>query len=142
SLNFTNVRRVSTNKNAKPHFYKIDNWNATYAFTQTFKRSPIIESDLTKKYHGELAYAFPGKSKFISPFNKVIGTKPKYLKAIRDFNFNLLPTNLSFRNVMDRQYGQTRMRRTDTLSPPVDPTYNKYWTWDRFYGAKFELAKS
>ena len=142
SLNFTNVRRVNNSKTAKPHIYGIENWNATYAFTQTYKRSPIIESDITKKYHGEIGYIFPGKSKFISPFNKLIGTKPKYLKAVRDFNFNLLPTNISFRNVMDRQFGQTRMRETDALSPPADPTYNKFWTWDRFYGVKFELAKS
>ena len=142
SLNFTNVRRTSSNKNVKPHLYNISNWNATYAFTQTYKRSPVIESDLTKKYHGEIAYAFPGKSKFISPFNKLIGTKPKYLKAIRDFNFNLLPTNISFRNSMDRQFGRTQMRETDELAPPADPTYNKFWTWDRFYGTKFELAKS
>ena len=142
SLNFTNVRRVNNSKNAKPHVYGIENWNATYAFTQTYKHNPIIQNDLTKKYHGEIGYAFPGKSKFISPFNKLIGTKPKYLKAIRDINFNFLPTNLSFRNVMDRQYGQSRMRETDPLSPPAEPTYNKYWTWDRFYGIKFELAKS
>ena len=142
SLNFTNVRRMNTNKSAKPHIYGIENWNATYAYTQTFKHNPIIESDLIKKYHGELGYVYPGKSKFISPFNKLIGTKPKYLKAVRDINFNFLPTNISFRNVMDRQYGQSRMRETDPLSPPADPTYNKFWTWDRFYGVKFELAKS
>ena len=142
SLNFTNVRRQSTNKNVKQHLWNISNWNATYAFTQTFRHNPIAVSDLSKKYHGELAYSFPGKSKFISPFEKVIGTKAKYLKLVRDFNFNLLPTNITFRNAMDRQFGQTVLRPLDEFSPSSEPTYNKFWTWDRFYGVKFDLAKS
>ncbi|MEP7128093.1 MAG: cell surface protein SprA, partial [Chitinophagales bacterium] len=88
SLNFSNVRKVSMGKNAKskPVIYSPENWNLTYAYTRTLIHSPIISSDITRQHHGELGYAFPGKSRYISPFEKLIPSKNKYLKIVRDFN--------------------------------------------------------
>lgn len=140
SINFTNIRKVSTGKNSKLHIYSPENLNFTYAYTRTLLRSPVIESDLTRQHHGEFGYAFPGKSKFISPFEKLIPSKNKYLKIVHDINFNFLPTNLSFRTAMDRQYNQTLLRPI-TVDEIIIPTYNKYFTWDRLEGFKYDFSK-
>ncbi|HZF99829.1 MAG TPA: cell surface protein SprA, partial [Chitinophagales bacterium] len=142
SLNFTNVRRVSPNKQFVPKFFSIENFNATYAFTNTFRSNPIIQEDDVNRHHAELGYAFPGKSLFVQPFNKPFASRTgKYWKPIKDFNFNLLPTNLVFRTAYDRQYGQMLMRPRykDDI---IEPTYNKYFTNDRFYGAKLDLTRA
>nr|MBA2406969.1 cell surface protein SprA [Chitinophagales bacterium] len=140
SLNFTNIRKVSTNKNPKLHIYSPENLNFTYAYTRSLLHSPIIQSDLTRQHHAELGYAFPGKSKFISPFENLIPAKIKYLKLVRDINFNILPTNLTFRTAMDRQYNQTLLRPI-SADEIIIPTYNKFFTWDRLEGAKLEISK-
>ena len=140
SINFSNVRKVSTGKSPKLHIYSPENVNLTYAFTKNSDHNPIIQSDLSKLHHGEFAYLFPGKSKYIQPFNKIIPQKSKYLKIIRDINFNILPTNLSFRTGMDRQFGETKLRPVseDEL---IVPLYNKFFTWDRIHAFKLDLSK-
>lgn len=140
SLNFSNVRKVSTGKNVKLKIYSPDNINLTYAYTRTFLHTPIIESDITRQHHGELGYAFPGKSKYIAPFEKLIPSKNKYLKLIRDFNLNFLPTNLTFRTAMDRQFNETLLRPI-AQDEIIIPTYNKFFTWDRAEGLKFDISK-
>jgi cell surface protein SprA len=70
----------------------------------------------------------------------VIGTKSKYLKIIRDINFNFLPTNLSFRTAVNRQFGELYLRPIN-VDEVIIPTYNKFFTWDRFHGVKFDISK-
>ena len=140
SINFTNVRKVSTNRNAKLHFFSPENLNFTFAYTRTYSRTPLILSDLLKQYHGELGYQFAGKDKYISPFANLIPAKSKYLRLIRDFNINILPTNLSFSTAIDRRMGQTILRPFDT-SELVIPTYDKYFTWSRLEGFKLNLSR-
>jgi hypothetical protein len=72
----------------KIRIYSPQNLNLTYAYTRTFGHTPMISSNLLKNHHAELGYAFPGKSKFLSPFEKLIPVKDKYLKIIRDINFS------------------------------------------------------
>ncbi|MCY7410515.1 MAG: cell surface protein SprA, partial [Chitinophagales bacterium] len=141
SLNFSNVRLQPTGKNTKVKFYSPSNLNFTYAYTRTFSHSPIISQNLLKSHHAELGYAFPGKSKFIYPLQNIIGSKSKYLKIIRDINFNFLPTNLAFRTAVNRQFGELYLRPLN-LDEIIIPTYNKYFTWDRFHGIKFDLSKA
>lgn len=140
SINFSNVRIQPLNKNSKIRIYSPQNLNLTYAYTRTFSHTPIISANLLQNHHAELGYAFPGKSKFITPFEKLIPSKSKYLKIIRDINFNFLPTNLSFRTAMDRQFGELFLRPL-TQDEIIIPTYNKYWTWDRYEGFKFDISK-
>lgn len=140
SINLSNVRLQPVNKGGKVRFYSPQNLNATYAFTRTYGHTPIISSNLLKNHHGELGYAFAGKSKFWSPFEKMIPAKQKWFKLIRDINFNYLPTNLSYRTAMDRQFGELYLRPL-TNDEIITPTYNKYWTWNRAAGFRFDISK-
>lgn len=139
SINFTNVKKIKTKKDAKNHIYDVENLSFTYAYSETFKRNPIIEYDNMKKYKGAMTYGFSPKPKYITPFGKL---KAKNLGLVKDFNFNLIPTDLSFRTEMNRQFGESiqRKQNADDIQPPS--TFNKFFTWDRFYGFKYNLTKS
>lgn len=141
SFNVTNLRRVNPKKGAVPHFYSVENLFFTYAYTQTFRSTPIIESDLTDRYHAEANYAFPGKSNFIEPFSKLLGErKGKYWKPLKEFNFNLMPTNIAVKVQYDRQYGQTQLR-SRFEDDFVEPTFAKFFTTDRSYSFKYDITK-
>ncbi|UPK69281.1 cell surface protein SprA [Chitinophaga filiformis] len=142
SLNFTNVRRMNLNRK-KNHLWDIENFDISYSFTQTTSHSPIIQSDELTKHRGGLGYTFTGQSKFITPFKKLFKTKTPWLDLVRDFNFNYIPSLISFRVDITRQFGATRIRNVggdDTYKLPE--TYNKYFTFDRYYGLKWDLSKS
>jgi cell surface protein SprA len=142
SLNFTNVRRMNLNRK-KNHLWDIENFDISYSFTQTTSRNPIIESDELTKHRAGLGYTFTGQSKFIQPFKKVFKTRTPWLDLIRDFNFNYIPSLISFRADVTRQFGATRIRNVGgdgTFKLPE--TFNKYFTFDRYYGLKWDLTRS
>lgn len=142
SFNFTNIRRVNPKKGAVPQFYSVDNFFFTYAYSQTYRSTPVIESDITDKYHVEGNYAFPGKSKFIMPFEKLLSKrKGKYWKPLKEFNFNLMPTNIALKIQFDRQMGETKLRPRYE-GDEIEATYAKFFTTDRFYSFKYDITKA
>lgn len=140
SLNFTNVRKERGTGKKKSYPWDISNWSATYAYTETFRTNPIIAHDLIQRYKGGLAYTYTTKPLYIQPLKNVF-KKGKYLALLRDFNFNLVPSSFSFRNELNRQYGELVLRDIDGTAFP-DTTYNKFFTWDRFYDLRWDLTKS
>ena len=141
SINLTNIRFERGDDAGPPRPWDKENFDLTLAYSQEYNSNPTLEYDKVDRYKGALGYSYNQKPKFISPFEKAIDKKYKWLQPVRDFNFNLLPTGYSFRTELNRQFGETLMRDIygDGL---IEPTFDKYFTWDRFYGIKFEPAKS
>jgi cell surface protein SprA len=64
---------------------------------------------------------------------------------IKDFNFNVKPSFLSFRADINRQFGEFIPRIVNTVDSKVervDTTYDKYFTFDRFYNMRWDLSRS
>lgn len=143
SLNFTNVRKLNQGK-PKLKVWDIENFDISYSFSQTTSHNPLIESDILTKHRGGLGYNYAGQSKFITPLKKLLGkSKTHWLDLIRDFNVNYVPSIISFRADITRQFGATRIRNvgSDGLYK-LPETYNKYFTFDRYYGLKWDLTRS
>jgi len=142
SLNFTNVRKLNQGK-SKLQLWDIENFDLSYSFSQINSHNPLIENDVLTKHRFGLGYNFAGQSKFLTPFKKLFKSKSKWLDLIRDFNVNYVPSIISFRADISRQFGATRIRNVGgdgTYKLPE--TYNKYFTFDRYYGLKWDLTRS
>jgi len=72
----------------------------------------------------------------------MIKSKSKYLTLVKDINFNFIPNNLAFSTEMNRMYAETVLRQITADEIPSDPTFEKYFTWDRVYGFKYNPMKS
>lgn len=142
SVNLTNVRKERSPDNKRPPMpYDVENLNFTYAYTETELRDPFLESDKDKRHLATLGYAYNTKPWYIEPF-KFIKSNSAYLKLIKDFNFNFIPSNISFRNEFDRHLGTLRIRSLTPGELPIDPYYEKSFKWTRTYGLKYNLTKS
>ena len=98
----------------------------------------------TRTYRGSLAYVFSPKPKAIKQFDKVsfIG-KSKWMKLVKDFNFNLGFKQLTARTSVDRSYTERMARlNSEIASIPPAPTYNKTFNWYSQYGFRYEITKS
>lgn len=142
SFNFTNVRKEAK-AGAKPHFYRISNWSATYAYAENLRRDFNITEDLTKTWTGALNYnyTFPGKA--IEPFkkNKAI-EKSKWLQLVREFNLFLMPKNISFTNDYSRIYNQRQVRNIIVPDYEFDAIFLKRFDWNRNYQIGYDLTKN
>lgn len=141
SFNLTNVRKVKTKENAKKHIYDIENISLTYAYSDMKHTNVTTESNIMKSHRGSFSYNYNPKGGQVEPFKKSKKLNSKYLKLIKDFNFSLLPSNLSFRTDLDRRFIRTQFRNSDLTTTGIRPTYEKYFTFNRMYNLRWSITR-
>ena len=142
SYNFTNVRKESK-AGAKPHFYRISNWSASYAFSENLKRDFNINYDKTKTWTGALNYNYTFTSKAYEPFKKWKPVqKSKWLQIIKETNIYLMPKNISFTNDYSRLYNERQVRNNLVPNYEFDPIFLKRFDWNRNYNLGYDLTKN
>ncbi len=143
TLNFTNVRIGQPG--AKPKLWSISNFDFSYSFTRFQQTNPLVLLNDVKKYRGGFGYTYNNPSKFITPFKNWIKNQSVWLTPIKDININPMPSLISFRTDINRQFGRYVPRIVNTYDSKVeqvDTTYDKYFTVDRYYNLRWDLTKS
>ncbi|MGD9977251.1 MAG: cell surface protein SprA, partial [Bacteroidales bacterium] len=140
SINFTNVK--IDRQSAKPHFWDISNFSVSYSFSEVYSRSTTIDHKIQRTFHGGLAYNYNKPTKYITPFKKVSWLNSKYLRLVKDFNFSLFPSQVSFRSDMNRTYFEQQSRNNSNPNEILAPTYSKDFLWDRNYSLNWDFTQS
>ncbi len=143
NINFMNVRKDKTNSRRKARIYDIENFNASFAYSQIKHQNIDIEEEIQKKYQGGLGYNYSTNPKNVKPFNKIgfLG-KSNWFKLIKDFNFYYLPKIVSFRTDMNRNFMKKQYRDKSFGDIITYPTFNRVWNWNNNFNLKYDLAKS
>jgi cell surface protein SprA len=146
NFNLMNVRKERVSKKGKkqrkPRFYDLENLNLSFSYAQVLHHNSDIKLDKLNTYQGGLGYNFNSRPKNIKPFAKAKKLKSPWLKWLKDFNFYLLPKNISFRTDMNRLFNK-RLYRDKSFGDIITyPTYKRLWTWNRDYNLKYDLSRS
>lgn len=142
TLNFTNVKKNKTN-GKKPKIYDISNIDLSYSYINTSSHSPLIEYNDVTRHRGAVGYNYTTQPKYIEPFKGLFKkTKTHWFDLIKDFNFNYLPSQLSFRADISRQFGVIRPRSIGTSKYTIPETYDKYFLFQRDYIMRWNLTRS
>ena len=141
SINFTNVKKDKGKDAKKNHIYDIENWSATYSYSEFYRRNTTIEFNHLRDYHGGLMYTYAPQPKNIKPFDKIKFLQSKYLQLVKDVNFYLYPNKLGFSTNVDREYTKNKMRNTTGAEMLIIPTYNKRFNMNRNYDFNYDLTK-
>ncbi|TLX75377.1 cell surface protein SprA [Labilibacter sediminis] len=140
SVNFTNVRVKP--KNNKSKIYDVSNISATYSYNETTARNVNTESSIDKDFRGILGYNFNNRPKPIEPFKKSKALKGQAFKLIKDFNFYLMPTQLSYRTEMFRRYSEQQLRNVNNPEYKIPLTVRKDFNWNRYFDLRYSISKS
>ena len=141
TVNLTNVRKIKTD-GKKPKIWSVTNFDFNYSYIQTISHNPLIEKDELRRTRGALGYTYAPQTKPFEPFKKLIKSKSPWLALIKDFNLNYAPSQISFRADLFRQFGATRLRNVGGGPFKIPETYNKYFTFDRYYILQWPLTQS
>ena len=143
SISFINVRKNRNPESTKsPKFYDPENLSMSYAYNEESHRDYNIERAINKTVTASASYNFNFNSKPFEPFKKTKFLKKKYLKLIRDVNFNPIPKNIAINSRINRSYNQQRSRNlVEGLSAQPTLIQRRFlFDWD--YTLGFELTKS
>jgi cell surface protein SprA len=142
-FSFNNVRKERTSSEKKPMPWDIENFSASYGYTELERTDPLVESDSRQNYKGSLDYNYSREPLYVQPFKNTIknDTIGRYLKFFTEFHFNPIPNTFGFNTIMDRQLNTTRYRFSGD-----DAQFNTYFQrrfgWDRNYNMQWDFTRS
>lgn len=141
TITLTNVKKNrSGNKKSQP--WDVSNFDLNYSHTRIEKHNPLIELDEMRRTRGAIGYNFAPQPRYIEPFRKLIKSNSKWLSFIKDFNFNYKPSQVAFKADVFRQFGASRPKNVGGGPYKIPESYDKYFTFDRFYIVRWDLTKS
>lgn len=143
TINFTNVKIMPGTKKIKP--WSLSNFDVSYSYTLFQQTNPFIRLNRVEKQRAGLGYTYTTAPKYIEPFKRLIRNKSPWFALVRDFNFNPKPSLLSFRADINRQFGSFTPRIVNTYDSKiekVDTSYDKFFTFDRYYNLRWDLTRS
>ena len=139
TVSVNNVRVMRGNQgDSKPMPWDIQNFSVSYSKTTSVLSDPIIEEDKIEQQRAALDYNFAAQPLYITPFKNAI-SNDTYLKFLSEFNFNPIPSNLAFRNELNR-FSSTTVYRF--MEAEFSDWYTKRFTWDRNYNLAWNLSRS
>lgn len=144
TVNFTNVRKNRTS-DKKPKIYDVSNFDISYSYINITAHNPLIENNEVTRHRGGLGYNFTPQPLYIEPFKKIkffAKRKQHWFDLVKDINFNPIPSQLSFRADIHRQFGAIRPRSVGSDKYRIPETYDKYLTFQRDYIVRWALTRS
>ncbi len=142
NINFTNVRK-NRKAGKKPKIYDIANLDLSYSYLKISKYSPLIEYNDVTKHRAAIGYNFAPQPKYFTPFKNVFKkTKTKWFDIVKDFNINLVPSQLTFRADITRQFGVIKPRSLGGDKYQTPETYDKYMVFQRDYIVDWNFTRA
>lgn len=150
SIGVVNMHKERVDTKKKQKFYDVENISLTTIYNDDFYRDIYTKKNYRQYLRGYADYNYNFKPYVIRPFNKLISDtakSSKYLQWIKQINFNPVPTRLSFRAEIDRNYNELQFRNVDALISGIQgndfdviKNRNFYFGWQ--YSLGFNFTKS
>ncbi len=143
SINFIGVRKQKgADKTA--HVYDPENFTFSQSYNEVERHDYEIEDYIDQQSNTSVDYAYTFKPKTVEPFQQVsfLGSSSDYWKLLSDFNFNYLPSSISFNSTINRQYNRQQFRQVEVAGLDLDPLYRRNFLFNYNYGFNYNLTKS
>ncbi len=150
SIGVVNMHKERVNPNKKPKFYDVENLSLTMVYNDDHYRDIYTKKNYRQYLRGNLDYNYTFKPWVLRPFNKIVSDtakSAKYLRWLKEVNFNPIPTRFSFRTEIDRNYNELEFRNIDAIlsgnsASNFDAIKNRnfYFGWQ--YGLQFGFTRS
>ncbi|MFY7958128.1 MAG: cell surface protein SprA [Flavobacterium macrobrachii] len=142
SINFIGVKKDRAPEQ-KARIYDPENLTLSYSYNEVKKQNYEIENSIDQQVNATVDYTYTFQPKTLEPFKKTkFMKKSKYWQMLSDFNFNYLPTNISFSSSIIRQYNKQQFRQVDVIGLPIDPLYRRNYMYNYQYGFNYAITKS
>jgi len=143
SINFIGVRKERAAEQ-KAHIYDIENFTFSQSINEVQRHDFEIVDYVDQKVSTSADYAYTFKNKPIEPFKKMAFMKKNsYWKLLQDFNFNFLPSTISFNTDIIRQYNRQQFRQVDGIAGiELDALFRRNYAFNYQYGFNYNLTKA
>ncbi len=139
-INFKKNRNPESTK--KQRFYDVENLAFSYAYNEVLHRDYNVKKFLDQNVRASVGYTYSFKPFEINPFKKSKSLKSKYFKIIKDFNLNLLPSDVSVNSNVMRSYNEQLSRSLIEGLPELPTLKQRNFLFDWDYSLGYKPTKS
>ena len=142
SINFIGVRKDRAPEQ-KQHVYDVENLTLSQSYNQVERHDYEVADYEDEQSNTAINYAYTFQPKEVVPFkqNKFM-KKSEYWKLLSDFNFNYLPSNITFNTNILRQSNRQQYRDVQVEGIQIDPLYRRNFAFNYQYGFGYNVTKS
>ncbi|MBF4508576.1 cell surface protein SprA [Flavobacterium sp. JLP] len=142
SVNLIGVRKDRAPEQ-KPHVYDVENFTFSQSYNQVDRHDYEVEDYQDQQSNSAVNYAYTFQPKEVVPFKQTkFMKKSDYWKLLSDFNFNYLPSNITFNTNILRQSNRQQYRQVEVEGIGLDPLYRRNFAFNYQYGFGYNLTKS
>jgi len=142
SINFIGVKKDRAPEQ-KPHIYDVENLTFSQSYNEVNRHDYEVETYQDQQSNTAVNYAYTFQPKEVVPFKTTKFMKTsEYWKILSDFNFNYLPSNITFNTNVLRQSNRQQFRLVEVEGIGLDPLYRRNFAFNYQYGFGFNLTKS
>ncbi|WP_449404174.1 T9SS outer membrane translocon Sov/SprA [Flavobacterium pallidum] len=142
SINFIGVKKERS-PDQKTHIYDPENITLSHSFNETLKHDFEIEEYVDQQVRSTVDYSFNFQPKAVEPFKKTKFMKSSYWKLLSDFNFNYLPSSVTFSSSILRQYNRQQFRQVEGIEGiALQPLFRRNFMFNYQYGFNYNLTKN
>lgn len=143
SVNIMNVRKeYNPESERKKRFYDVENLSLSYSFNELYHKDYNIKKSLNQSVKAVANYAHTFQPKNIRPFKNWKLVNSKYLRLIKDFNFNLYPSNISVNSTIFRNYNEQLSRTLIQGLPELPVLVRRDYRFDWGYNIDYNLTNA
>ncbi|WP_426431579.1 cell surface protein SprA [Winogradskyella sp. HB-48] len=142
SINFIGVRKQRTGEK-KARFYDVENLTFNYSYNKVEHRDFEIENSLDQNVRAGVNYNYAFEPLRVEPFKKNDSLfRGKYWKILKDFNLNLLPSNISVNTDINRQFSKQKFREVELGGDNIgiEELFRRNYTFDFQYAINYNLT--
>ena len=143
SFSLINVRKEFDPNSEKPQrFYNVENLSVSYAYNEVNHKDYNVQKYLDQNVRASANYNFNFKPFVVEPFKNTAALDNRFLRLIKDINFDLLPTRLSVNGNIIRSYNQQLSRSLIEGLPELPTLTQRFYMFDWDYDIAYNLSKS
>ena len=144
TIAFPAIRKDRTTS-AKPRFYDVENLTFSFLYSDDYYRDIYTKYNYNQTLRTSLDYNYNFKSKYIEPFKKWKYVQDsmkisKYLQSVKEFNFNLVPTKISFRTDMMRTYNEFQIRDINGILSGTETEFSSVYSNNFIFGWNYNIG--
>ena len=126
-----------------PMPYDPANFSMGYASNVEMRTNPETAYETTKNFQGHLGYTYSPYVKPLTPFAK-IKSNAGHTRYLKQFAFHYLPSSLTVRNSMTRNYYEIQLRDLNNIgdASSIPVSFSQNFFWDRAFEIRWALLTS
>ncbi|MFD1062326.1 cell surface protein SprA [Winogradskyella litorisediminis] len=142
SINLIGVKKNRTG-DKKKRVYDVENFTFNYSNNKVESRDFEIERSLQQNIRAGVNYTYAFEPKKIEPFKKNDSLfTGRYWKILKDFNFNLLPTNFSVNADIIRDFNSQKFREVALAGNNIgiEEVFRRNYSFNFQYAVNYNLT--